>query len=143
MYVETILKTKGGNVATVPPDETVTNAAARMKKDRIGALVVSVDGRAALGILSERDISRAVADHAAGLVTMRVEELMSRDVVTCAPDDTIADIMAMMTDKRFRHVPVMKDGAMCGVISIGDVVKYRLEEVEHETVTMREYIAGG
>lgn len=142
MYVETIIKTKGSDVATVPPDETAANAATRMKKDRIGALVVSVDGLSVLGILSERDISHAVADHAASLATMRVEELMTRDVVTCTPGDTIAGIMSVMTDKRFRHLPVMKDGAMCGLISIGDVVKYRLEEVEHEAEAMREYIAG-
>ena len=141
MYVETILKTKGSNVATVPPDETVANAAARMKKNRIGALVVSVDGLSVLGILSERDISHAVADRAAGLATMRVEELMSREVVTCAPGDTIAGVMGTMTDKRFRHLPVMKGGAMCGLISIGDVVKHRLEEVENEAEAMREYIA--
>lgn len=143
MLVETILASKGRRVATVPPDETIADAAAKMKQQHIGALVVSVDGLAVLGILSERDISRAVADHAPAFGTMRVEDLMTREVITCVPGDTIANIMSIMTEKRVRHLPVIKDGVMCGLISIGDVVKIRLEEVEHEAEAMREYIAGG
>ncbi len=143
MFVETILESKGSRVATVPPDETIAEAAAKMKQQHLGSLVVSVDGLAVLGILSERDISRAVADHGPALGTMRVEELMTRDVITCVPGDTIADIMLIMTEKRIRHLPVFRDGVMCGLISIGDVVKIRLEEVEHEAEAMREYIAGG
>jgi CBS domain-containing protein len=95
-----------------------------------------------LGIISERDIARAVADRGAALGDMRVGDLMTREVVTCAPDDSIGEIMAIMTERRFRHLPVMQDGAMCGIISIGDVVKSRLEEVENEAAAMREYIAG-
>ena len=143
MYVETILKTKGRRVATVPPGETVAGAASRMKQDKIGALVVSDDGLAVLGIISERDIARAVAEHGAGLGAMRVEELMTRSVVTCTPADSIAEIMSVMTERRFRHLPVVEDGVMCGLVSIGDVVKHRLEEVEREAVALRGYIAGG
>ncbi len=143
MFVEDILKSKGRRVATIPPDETIVGAAAKMKQQHIGALVVSVDGLAVLGIISERDISCAVADHGPGLVSMRVEELMTREVITCVPGDTIADIMSIMTEKRFRHLPVFKDGVMCGLVSIGDMVKFRLEEVEHEAEAMREYISGG
>ncbi len=143
MFVETILESKGRRVATVPPDETIADAAAKLKQQQIGALVVSVDGLAVLGILSERDIARAVADHGTALGTMRVEDLMTREVITCVPGDTIADIMLIMTEKRIRHLPVFKDGVMCGLISIGDVVKIRLEEVEHEAEAMREYIARG
>ncbi|MHA1108453.1 MAG: CBS domain-containing protein [Alphaproteobacteria bacterium] len=142
MHVEIILKTKGRHVATVLPDETVANAAARLRQDGIGAMVVSTDGVTVLGILSERDICHAVADHGPSLGAKRVEELMTRDVVTCAPGDTIAGIMAVMSEKRFRHLPVIEDGRMCGIVSIGDVVKYRLEEVEHDADAMREYIAG-
>lgn len=143
MYVETILRTKGRNVATVPPGETIADAASRMKQEKIGALVVSDDGVTVLGILSERDIARAVAEHGAGLGAMRVEQLMSRNVVTCAPADSIAEIMSVMTERRFRHLPVVEGGVMCGLISIGDVVKIRLEEVEQEAVALREYISGG
>lgn len=143
MYVETILRTKGRNVATVPPGETIAGAASRMKQEKIGALVVSDDGVTVLGILSERDIARAVAEHGAGLGAMRVEQLMSRNVVTCAPADSIAEIMSVMTERRFRHLPVVEGGVMCGLISIGDVVKIRLEEVEQEAVALREYISGG
>ncbi len=143
MLVETILGTKGRRVATSPPDETIADAAAKLKQQQIGALVVSVDGLAVLGIISERDICRAVADHGTALGTMRVEDLMTREVITCVPDDTIANIMSIMTEKRVRHLPVIKDGVMCGLISIGDVVKIRIEEVEHEAEAMREYIAGG
>ncbi len=142
MHVETILKTKGRRVATVLPDETIANAAARLRQDSIGAMVVSVDDVTVLGILSERDICRAVADHGPSLGAMRVKELMTSDVVTCAPDDTIAGIMAVMSEKRIRHLPVMENGEMCGIVSIGDVVKYRLEEVEHEAEALREYISG-
>ena len=143
MLVETILETKGRRVATVPPDETIADAAAKLKQQQIGALVVSVDGLNVLGIISERDICRALVDHGTALGTMRVEDLMTREVITCVAGDTIANLMSIMTEKRIRHLPVIENGVMCGLVSIGDVVKIRLEEVQHEAEAMREYIAGG
>jgi len=142
MYVETILKTKGRDVALAKPDETVAEAARRLADRGIGALVVSADGRTPIGILSERDIARAVAEHGEGLAALSVRSLMSAGVITCTPEDTIDSLMATMTERRIRHLPVMRDGRLAGVVSIGDVVKYRLDEMEQETEALREYIGG-
>ena len=142
MNVGSILKTKGNVVVTVAPDEKVAVAAAKLKREKIGALIVSEDGIGVSGILSERDIARALADHGAGLGELAVDELMTRKVITCTPDDTVENLMATMTKHRIRHLPVMARGALCGVVSIGDVVKIRLEEFEHEADSMRAYIAG-
>jgi CBS domain-containing protein len=142
MNVGSILKTKGNVVVTVAPDEKVAVAAAKLKREKIGALIVSEDGIGVSGILSERDIAGALADHGAGLGELAVGELMTRKVITCTPDDTVENLMATMTKHRIRHLPVMARGALCGVVSIGDVVKIRLEEFEHEADSMRAYIAG-
>ena len=142
MNVDSILKTKGNVVVTVTPDEKVAVAAAKLKREKIGALIVSEDGIGVSGILSERDIARALADHGAGLGELAVGELMTRKVITCTPDDTVENLMATMTKHRIRHLPVMARGALCGVVSIGDVVKNRLEEVGREADSLRAYIAG-
>ena len=142
MNVDSILKTKGNVVVTVAPGETISVAAAKLKREKIGALVVSEDGIGVSGILSERDIARALADHGAGLGELAVGDLMTRNVITCTPDDTVEELMTTMTEHRIRHLPVMVDGALCGIISIGDVVKNRLEEIQRETESLRAYIAG-
>ena len=93
--------------------------------------------------MSERDLARGLADHGAGLLEMTVAELMTAKVVTCSPDDGLASLMQTMTERRFRHLPVVKDGELIGIISIGDVVKYRLQELEAQTHMLQDYIHGG
>ena len=142
MNVETILRTKGAKVVTITPDTPIGEATKILKRARIGALVVSDDGSNVLGILSERDIVSALADPTkrTGLVDKPASGLMTREVLTCAPDDTVQKCMAMMTDQRVRHLPVVSEGRMIGLISIGDVVKNRLEELESEAGFLRELI---
>lgn len=142
MNVRDMLGQKGDKVATVQPDATIETAVRKLKLEGVGALVVSKDDQTVDGIISERDIVRALTDHGAALLSMKVSELMTQSVKTCTPDDKIQDIMSEMTRSRFRHLPVIKDGKMCGIISIGDVVKNRLEELETETHVLRDYIVG-
>jgi CBS domain-containing protein len=145
MKVQEILAHKGNKVVTIRPDATVSTAVHRMALERIGALVVSEDGRSIQGVLSERDIIRALADEGAEVLApdRRVRDLMTRGVRTCRPDDTVKAVMAEMTRHRFRHLPVVEGTRLIGLISIGDVVKTRLDEMELETVVLREaYIAG-
>lgn len=142
MKVVDILKAKGQRIATIRSDATVATAVRRLKLEGIGALVVSEDGEHVHGIISERDIVRAFADYGDRLQTMHVSDIMTRAVKTCGPEDTIKHVMAEMTRSRVRHLPVMEHGAMCGIISIGDVVKNRLEEIELEASVLRDaYIA--
>ncbi|MDE1902228.1 MAG: CBS domain-containing protein [Alphaproteobacteria bacterium] len=142
MNVNDILKAKGRDVATVAPDATVTDAARLLHRRGIGALVVSADGNRLDGILSERDIVHALSAQGAAVLDRRVAELMTRRVVTCTPNDTIAELMGEMTRRRIRHLPVVDRGRLAGLVSIGDVVKSRLEEMESETTSLRQFIAG-
>ena len=142
MNVETILRAKGRDVATIEPDATVENAVRLLASRRIGALIVSEDGRRVDGIVSERDIVQGLADHGAGLLEQRVEDVMTRRVHTCSPEDTVEELMGRMTERRIRHLPVVEAGALCGMVSIGDVVKNRIEEVEYEASSLRSYVAG-
>jgi CBS domain-containing protein len=142
MNVETILRTKGRDVATIDPEATIGEAVRRLGARGVGALVVSGDGVGVEGILSERDIVLGLADRGAALLSERVGDRMTRRVHTCAPEDTVEDLMGMMTQKRIRHLPVVKDGALCGIVSIGDVVKNRLDEIEFEASSLRSMIAG-
>ena len=142
MNVETILRAKGRDVATIEPDSTVENAIRLLASRRIGALIVSEDGRRVDGIVSERDIVQGLADHGPALLEQRVEEVMTRRVHTCSPEDTVEELMGRMTERRIRHLPVVEAGALCGMVSIGDVVKNRLEEVEYEASSLRSYVAG-
>jgi len=142
MLVETILAAKGSAVTTAGADETVSQAVTRLEANDIGALVIIDQAGAPAGILSERDIARGVTRYGARLPDTPIASLMTRDVVTCRPDDSIANIMSIMTDRRIRHVPVMRDGRLAGIISIGDVVKIRLGEIEQEASALRAYIAG-
>ena len=142
MNVNDILKAKGREVATVAPDATVTEAVRLLHRRGIGALVVTADANRLDGILSERDIVHALAARGAAVLDMRVSELMTRRVVTCAPNDTIAELMGEMTRRRIRHLPVVDRGRLAGLVSIGDVVKNRLDEIESEAQSLKTYIAG-
>jgi CBS domain-containing protein len=142
MDVETILHTKGRAVATIRPDETVGAAVEALVSGNIGALVASQDGEAVDGIISERDIVHALARHGAALLAQTVAEVMTRSVVTCDPTESVAELMAEMTNRRIRHLPVVRDGRLCGIVSIGDVVKNRLDEIEYEARSLRSFIAG-
>lgn len=140
MTVKAILSQKGSEVLTIDPAATLADAAKLLAERKIGAvLITGVDGRLA-GILSERDIVRALAERGADILNERVDRTMTRKVVTCTEAETIASIMERMTAGKFRHLPVVDQGRLVGVVSIGDVVKYRLHEIEAESQALREYI---
>jgi CBS domain-containing protein len=143
MNVETILRNKGMRVATIRADATVTDAVEMLRQHGIGALVVSDDGAAVDGMLSERDIVFALARYGAEFLDFPVADIMTRAVVTCAPDDSVAELMAEMTNRRIRHLPVVRNDRLCGIVSIGDLVKSRLDEIEYEASSLRSFIAGG
>ncbi len=142
MKVRDMLAAKGDKVATTQPDATIDTILHRLKLEGVGALVVSEDGNSVAGIISERDIVRGLPDYGAALLQMTAAELMTRSVKTCSPEASVQEIMSEMTRRRFRHMPVVSDGKLCGIISIGDVVKNRLEELETETHVLRDYIVG-
>ncbi|WP_298967913.1 CBS domain-containing protein [uncultured Methylobacterium sp.] len=141
MTVARILSQKGRTVVTVQPHRTLAEAASLLAEKGIGALVVSDAGQTVMGILSERDIIRAVARHGATALDNPVSRHMTSRVQTCTRETAVDEVMEMMTDGRFRHVPVVEEGRMIGLISIGDVVKTRIEAVEAEHQALREYIA--
>jgi CBS domain-containing protein len=141
MSVDHILLNKGRNVVTIEPDRTLGEAARLLSERKIGAVVVSDPFRPVLGILSERDIVRALAMRGAGALEEPVARSMTEKVVTCTGHSAINDLMEMMTDGKFRHVPVVEGGRLAGIVSIGDIVKHRLAEVEAESRAMRDYIA--
>jgi CBS domain-containing protein len=140
MTVKAILSRKGSAVVTIAPAASLADAAKLLSSHRIGAVIVTdLEGRV-IGVLSERDIVRALADRGAAALDLGVEQTMTRRVVTTVEADTVGEIMERMTAGKFRHIPVVEDGRLIGVVSIGDVVKYRLEEIERETNAMRDYI---
>lgn len=139
MHVADILKTKGAAVVTVRPNLTIDHLAQRLRMERIGAVIVSENGGSVDGIISERDVVRALAEHGAGTLAMAVADLMTKAVVTCSPQDTISHVSALMTQRRIRHVPVMDHGKLIGIVSVGDVVKHRMDELELETNVLRDY----
>jgi CBS domain-containing protein len=144
MRVREILDAKGRGVVTVRPEASVSTVVHRLVLERIGALVVSEDGRHIAGVVTESDIVRALAADGAAAVASgrRVAELMTRNVATCTPEDTVKRVMAEMTRRRVRHLPVVEGGGLAGIVSIGDVVKSRLGEVELEADVLRDaYIA--
>lgn len=140
MTVKAILAHKGSDVLTTEPNATLEAAARVMANHRVGALLVLGPDRTISGILSERDIVRTVAQKGDAALGVSVGQAMTRNVVTCTPAETLESIMQRMTDGKFRHVPVMDRDRLCGVVSIGDVVRYRLEEMEHEQAALRDYI---
>ena len=144
MKVREILGAKGSHVVTIRSDATLSTAVHRLALERIGALVVSDDGLRVAGILSERDVVTGLARDGADLFATgrRVADLMTHNVITCGLDDTVKHLMAEMTRRRVRHLPVVEGGRLVGIVSIGDVVKSRLSEVELEATVLREaYIA--
>lgn len=143
MNVQSILGGKGTDVATIAQTATLADAVGALGERKIGALVVSGDGSAIEGIISERDIVRAAASGGADALTASVGSVMSTDVVTCAAGDGVDQLMSLMTARRIRHLPVVDDhGHLAGIISIGDVVKARLTELEQENQQLTQYISG-
>jgi CBS domain-containing protein len=142
MHVASILKVKGHTVETARADTTLMAVAGRLAEKRIGAVVVTDRAGAIAGIVSERDIVHALAREGSDCLDWPVSEIMTREVLTCSADDTIDEIMSRMTARRCRHLPVVVDGRkLAGIISIGDVVKHHIAEVEMEAMAMRDYIA--
>lgn len=141
--VEAVLKTKGREVLTVGPDQSVTEAVDLIHTKRIGAVVVTGDDGDVLGIFSERDLIRGVAETGPSVVDQPVRTLMTELVHVCTPNNTMTEVMGMMTRRRIRHLPVLDEGALVGIISIGDAVKARIAETEMEAETLKEYIATG
>lgn len=139
MYVRDILRDKGAEVFTVAPDAPVSELARELVARRIGAAVVA-DAGAVVGVVSERDILYAVAERGVDCLQALVRDLMTADVVTCTPDTSLDEVMASMTRRRIRHLPVLDGGALAGIVSIGDAVKGRLESIEREATQLREYI---
>ena len=140
MTVTAILSGKGNDVFTIKPEATLADAAKILVDRRIGALVVvGVDNRVE-GIINERNIVRAFAERGVKALSASVAEVMTLNVVTCGLADTVSEIMERMTDSKFRHLPVVEQGRLAGIVSIGDVVKSRVEEIDHEAEALRDYI---
>ena len=143
MFVAQILDDKGQEVMTAEPGWSVARIAAMLSGRRIGAMPVSSPAGALVGIVSERDIVAALALHGRDVLDRPVEEIMTRRVITCTRSDHIDDLMARMTEGRMRHLPVLEDGALAGIVSIGDVVKARMGEIEAEAQALKDYITTG
>ena len=143
MIVDAILRAKGASVETARPDWTVLQAVQKLTEHGVGALVVSTDGQRIAGIISERDVMRRIAGGGPSILDTRVDEIMVSDVITCTREDTVNHLMTVMTERRVRHLPVVDDGLLVGIISIGDVVKRRIEETEYEAQALRQYISTG
>lgn len=140
MSVTVILSRKGNDIVTLSPDATLGDAVASLARNRIGAIVVTNGDMGVEGIISERDVVRLIGERGVDVLAEPLAGLMTKAVVTCAPDETVPQIMERMTRGRFRHVPVVSGGKVVGIISIGDVVKYRVEEMERESTQLRDYI---
>jgi CBS domain-containing protein len=143
MHITQLLRRKGGEVATVDAGASVRTALALLAEHRVGALVVSADGRGVDGIISERDVVRALHERGAGLLSDPVASVMTEQVHTCVPGARLEDLARTMTEHRVRHVPVVDGGALVGIVSIGDVVKARLDELEEERAQLVDYIQTG
>lgn len=139
MRVADILRSKGSSVKTVPPEATAQEFAQKLRVEGVGAMVVKGDNAGYVGIISERDLAHGLAVHGAHLPKIPVTELMTKSVITCGPDDSISEISKVMTTRRIRHVPVVEGGKLVGLVSIGDVLKYRLDEIQLEANVLREY----
>jgi CBS domain-containing protein len=140
MTVKAILSRKGGDVVTADPNATLAEAVRILAARRIGAVVVTGADRRIVGILSERDVVRLLGDKGPAALDLPISEVMTRKVTTCSMRDTVAELMERMTEGKFRHVPVVDDGRLAGIVSIGDVVKWRVHEIEDESDALRDYI---
>ena len=143
MTIAAILKTKGAEVTSVSAHATVAEVVHVLAQRRIGAVLVCDERGDLLGILSERDVVRALADHGASTLDQHAVHLMTRHVTTTTPRATVAEATAMMTCGRFRHLPVLEQGRIVGLVSIGDVVKARMSQQEEEVDSLKAYVAGG
>lgn len=143
MTLEQILKQKGAEVITIEATETLRAAAILLDDRKIGSVVATLASGELVGVLSERDITRQFARHGAEALAMTVADAMTRDVITAAPTDSLDQGLSRMNDRRIRHLPVYKDGKMLGLVSIGDLVKWKIHETEAESEAMKSYIATG
>jgi CBS domain-containing protein len=142
MDVDRILRSKGANVITIRSDATVAELVRGLRDARIGAMVVSDDGWHVDGIVSERDVVGGLAERGVGIIDERIADVMTRVVVTCSPHDTVKQVMSVMTLRHVRHLPVVEDGVLRGIVSIGDVVKFRLDEIQTEAGVLRDAYIG-
>jgi CBS domain-containing protein len=142
MRISDVLRVKGGNVVTVPPDTEVGHLLNVLAEHRIGAVVVSANGTTVDGIVSERDIVRALAARGPSIISEPVTAIFTADVFTVGLDAQLEDLMRIMTERKVRHLPVVVDGALAGIVSIGDVVKKRIDELEDERSALTNYISG-
>ena len=140
MRIEAVLQQKGQAVASIRPEATVREALTELALHGIGALVVSNDGRTPAGMMSERDVVRALDRSGADILDGPVSSIMSEDLQTCSPEDEVETLMAIMTRYRIRHVPVLRDGVLAGIVSIGDVVKNRMDELEEDRRALVDFI---
>ncbi len=140
MRISDVLRAKGTQVVTVTPDTTVRHLLAVLAEHKIGAVVVSDDGRSVHGIASERDVVRALASRGAAVMSEPVSAIFTADVRTVTPETPVEEVMRLMTEFRVRHAPVVVDGALHGIVSIGDVVKNRMDELETERTALTDYI---
>lgn len=143
MQVRHILQDKGREIVSITAEATLSEAARLLARRRIGAVLVLGGDGALAGILSERDVVRAVSDESVAALARPVDQFMTRAPTTCTEDDTVDGLMELMTNRRFRHVPVLSGGRLVGIVSIGDVVKTRIEETVREANSLRDYIAAG
>lgn len=143
MHVQAILADKGPEVVSMRPEATILDACRLLVEHRIGAVLVRDAAGAVAGVFSERDVVRATAEHGAAAMGIALSEVMTRNVLTCKPDDSLDDVMAVMTARRVRHLPVLDGGRLIGIVSIGDVVKHRLDEAALEVDSLREYVLAG
>ncbi|MEO6701941.1 MAG: CBS domain-containing protein [Jatrophihabitantaceae bacterium] len=142
MLISEILRRKGSNVVTAKPDASVAELIGLLGEHQIGAVVVA-DSSGTVGIVSERDVVRRLADVGADVLSQKLSELMSTEVISCGPDDSVDDIGAQMTERRIRHLPVLAEGKLVGIITIGDVVAARIHELEKTRVQLESYITQG
>ncbi len=142
MTVAAILKNKGHEVTSVEPSTSITDVTKMLSARRIGAAIVLDAADHLVGIISERDIVHAIAAHGSSALAMSVERVMTRAVKTASPSTTVAEAMGIMSEGRFRHLPVMADGVMIGIVSIGDIVKARIMQQEQEVDSLKAYVAG-
>jgi CBS domain-containing protein len=143
MTIHAILLSKGVTVHSVKPDDSLNDAVATLRKHRIGAALVIENSTMIAGVISERDVVRALGDHGASALDMPVHSVMTAPVITCHPDDSVASALSLMTTRRIRHLPVIDEGRLIGMVSIGDLVKKRIEDTEREAAALKNYITQG
>jgi CBS domain-containing protein len=143
MTIHSILMSKGISVYSISPEANLNDAVALLRQHRIGAALVIENGTIIVGVLSERDVVRALGSHGASALDMPVHRVMTAPVITCHPEDSVVSAMALMTTRRIRHLPVIDDGRLIGMVSIGDLVKKRIEDSEREAAALKDYISHG